>query len=94
MNVFNTHTCANYAHTYADTPDGASWTAASDEDAPIRLSQMLQLSHLVNVTRQAVSGVSPLKVISRLSHDEPCMLASIEERSTYSIFRRSTHHVS
>ena len=54
MDVFNTHTCANYAHTYAAPIDGVAWTAANDADAPIRLSQILQVSHLVNVTRQTV----------------------------------------
>ena len=54
MDVFNTHTCANYAHTYAAPPKGASWTAATDRDAPIRLAQIWQLSQLVNATRQAV----------------------------------------
>ena len=60
MDVFNTHTCANYAHTYAPPPKGASWTAATDRDAPVRLSQVWQLSQLVNATRQAVSAVVTL----------------------------------
>jgi len=56
VDVFNTHTCANYAHTYAPQPKGASWTAATDRDAPIRMAQIWQLSQLVNATRQAVSA--------------------------------------
>ena len=54
IQVFNTHTCANYAHTYAPAAEGAPWRAATDMDAPIRVAQVMQLARLVRALRDMV----------------------------------------
>ena len=59
VQVFNTHTCANYKHSYAAAKENATWVAATDLDAPIRVAQILQLALFVLTLQDAVSsGVS------------------------------------
>lgn len=55
MQVFNTHTCANYAHSYGPAADGVPWVVATDLDAPIRVAQVLQLARFVRTLRDGVS---------------------------------------
>ena len=54
LQVFNTHTCANYAHTYAPAVEGVPWVAATDLDAPIRVAQVLQLARFVRALQETV----------------------------------------
>ena len=58
VQVFNTHTCANYAHSYAAAQEGAQWVEATDLDAPVRVAQVLQLARFVRTQSEAVSRLA------------------------------------
>lgn len=58
VQVFSTHTCANYKHSFAAPLKGGSWVAATDLDAPIRVAQVLQLAHFVQTLQDAVSSAN------------------------------------